>query len=359
MLQRDSPLYIDPYFAVTSTPWLWRFWRHCNSRDFRRGLEAVGNLNRRTLALYDEWRADGVQFEMHRDGLLFVFLSSQALERSFGEFTQLQQLGLSEPLRLDRAGVREMEPRLAASLAGGIWVRQEGHVRPESVCAGLVRRLQELGGEVRTGVEVTGVTRRGSRALALETSTGTVAGEAFVLAAGAWSGRLARRFGFSLPVEAGKGYSVTIGQATAVPARPLYLYEARVGMSPFGQTVRLGGTLELSGINTRLVPGRVAAIRRAASEYLPGSERGATQSEWVGMRPLAPDGLPVIGRAPGWDNLYVATAHGMLGVTLAPVTGWAIAELASGSQSSVDLEPFDPIRFAGSTHGAGRNGTTD
>ena len=103
--------------------------------------------------------------------------------------------------------------------------------------------------------------------------------------------------------------------------------------------------MELSGVNTRIVPARVAAIRRAAARYFPGSERGTAQAEWTGMRPLTPDGLPAIGRAPGCDNLFVATGHAMLGVTMAPVTALAVAELVTGAPSSFDLRPFDPGRF--------------
>src|SRR5439155_13849074 len=140
----------------------------------------------------------------------------------------------------------------------------------------------------------------------------------------------------------GKGYSVTVTGSSARPARPLYLSEVRVGVSPFEGALRLGGTMELSGINTRIVPSRVAAIRRAAARYFPGSERGSVQEEWTGMRPLTPDGLPAIGRAPGCDNLFVATGHAMLGVTMAPVTALAVAELVTGGPGSFDLKPFDP-----------------
>ncbi len=345
MLYRDSPLYIDPRFAVRSVVWLWRFWRHCNARDFHHGLEAVGDLHRHTLALYDAFRADGVRFELHRDGLLFVFLAAPQLERSLAGFEAVRAPGRPAPLRLDRAGLLALQPGLAERVIGGILIPDEAHARPETVCAGLVRRLGELGVDVLSRTEVLGVMQRGGRVFAVETSSGMLEGDSFVLAAGAGSGRLARRFGFSLPIEAGKGYTVTMTQPDCRPVRPTYLYEMRVGISPFDGALRLGGTMELSGFNSRINPGRVAAIRRAAGRYLPGSERGATGLEWTGMRPLTPDGLPVIGRAPGFDNLLVATGHAMHGVGLAPVTGLAIAELVGGTKSSFDLRPFDPARF--------------
>jgi D-amino-acid dehydrogenase len=347
MLKPDSPLYIDPRFAVRSARWLWHFWRRCNARDFERGLEALGALNRHTLELFDALSADGVRFEMHGDGLLFVFLSLAGLETSVAEFEHLRILGLSRFERFDRDGTRALEPRVSPEVAGSLLVRDDRHVRPETLCAGLLQRLKELGGEVRSGAEVVGALRRGARVTGVETSAGILDADAIVLAAGAWSGRLARRLGFRLPVEPGKGYSVTIAQPAIRLARPLYLSEVRVGVSPFEGALRFGGTMELSGINTRIRPARVAAIRRAAAKYVPGSGDGTAQAEWTGMRPLTPDGLPAIGRAPGLDNLFVATGHAMLGVTMAPVTGLAVAELVTGSRRSFDLKPFDPARFEG------------
>jgi D-amino-acid dehydrogenase len=346
MLKRDSPLYIDPRFALTSPGWLWRFWRHCNPRDYARGLAAVAALNQRTFELYDQLEADGVRFEMRREGLLFAFLTANGLESTIASFARLTALGLSPVRRMSRDEVIAMEPALSPRVHGGAWVTEEGYVRPETLCAGLVVRLRELGCEIRSGVEVTGAARNGAgRLVAVRTTAGEVAGDGFVIAAGAWSGRLARHFGFSLPVEAGKGYSVTITEPTARVSRPLYLHEPHVGLSPYRGALRIGGTMELSGLNTRLVPARIAAIRRAAAAYVPDCQRGGAQVEWTGMRPLTPDGLPAIGRAPGWDNLYLATGHAMLGVTLAAVTGLAVAELLTRGTSSFDLSPFDPGRW--------------
>lgn len=345
MLRRDSPLYIDPAFALSSAGWLWRFWRHCNERDYHHGMEAIGAMNAHSLRLYSELRADGVQFEMHEDGMLFAFHSVPAADRYFAEFRALADKGLARPRRLDREQALAAEPRLAPGVLGGVLVEGDRHVRPETVCAGLVARLQELGGEVRAGAAVTGIDRRQSLVRGVLTEHGALEADAVVLAAGSWSGPLARRFGFSLPVQPGKGYSVTVTAPEVVPSRPVYCSELRVGISPYRGALRLGGTMELSGLNERIRPERVAAIRRAAARYLPGADRGTAVVEWTGMRPLTPDGLPAIGHAPGFENLFVATGHGMLGMTMGPVTGLALAELITGETGNFDLKPFDPHRF--------------
>ena len=345
MLQRDGPLFIDPRFAISSASWLWNFWRHCNARDYQHGLEAMAALNGTTFALFDALRQDGVDFEMHRNGLLFLFLSREAQTKALAEFERLAALGVASPRNLEQAALHDLQPGLAAEVRGGILIEGEGHVRPETLTRGLAKRLLEMGCQVQGRVEVESLARHGGTIVAARTPHGLIEGDAFVLASGVWSAALAKRMGFSLPIRSGRGYSVTINGPTVTYTRAMYLYEKRVGISPFEGATRIGGTMELSRINAKMRPGRVAAIRRAAARYVPGSEKGGTRTEWSGARPLTPDGLPAIGRAPGFDNVFVATGHAMLGITLAPVTGAAIAELVTGTTSSYDLAPFDPGRF--------------
>ncbi len=178
------------------------------------------------------------------------------------------------------------------------------------------------------------------------TTGGEVPGDRFLIAGGAWSASLARMAGFHLPVQCGKGYSVTVTEPAVRLRRPLYLGEAKLGATPFRNALRIAGTMELTGINEALDPRRIDAIRASADQFLVGWRQGKSEEEWAGMRPVTPDGLPAIGRAPGYDNLYVATGHAVLGVTLAPATGVAMAELIHSGKTDVDLRPFDPNRFS-------------
>jgi D-amino-acid dehydrogenase len=345
MLSRDSPVYIKPRADIEFLSWLWDFWRHCNVRDYRAGLAAVAGLNARTMALFDALAADGVEFEMHRAGVLFVFLDRGAMGHILSELDRTRVFGFGHSRALSGDDVHDLEPALSRGVVGGILLEQERHVRPETLTAGLVGRLRGLGVEIRTGVAVTGLARRGAALTGVETTGGVLQAETFLIAAGAWSGSLARWAGLRLPLEAGKGYSITIARPAAQLRYPVYLEEARIACSNFTGALRLAGTMELSGVNSNVDSRRLAAMRRAADRYLGDWQRGDGQVEWMGMRPVTPDGLPVMGRMPGWDNLYIATGHAMLGVTLAPATGVAIAELICTGRSSVDLAAFDPARF--------------
>lgn len=354
MLRSDSPLYIRPAAVPALAPWLYRFWRHCNPRDYEAGMEALAGLNRRTMALYDALAADGVSFEMRRAELLLVFLERRNAEHLLAGLAPLERLGYPAPRLLDKDELRDVQPGLAADAAAGILAPGERLVRPESLLQGLRERLAALEAEMMLNAQVTGFRRRGAQVTAVETGAGAIEADQVLVAAGAWSGGVCAKLGLPLPVQAGKGYSLTYERGAGPgagagpgggPRRMLYLYEVRVAYSPFASGFRLAGTMELSGINQRLEPRRVEAIRLGAARFLGGAGLDGEGRPWVGMRPITPDGLPLLGRLPGTDNAFVATGHGMLGVTLAPATAAAVADLMTGREPGTELRPFDPGRF--------------
>ena len=345
MLNPDSPLYIAPSAVPGMARWLWRFWRYCNPTDFLKGLHAVARLNRGTLAAFDRLEKDGVSFDLYRQGLLFAFTDQSYMEKVLHEFDYYRDYGYVMPEPLGAAQIRALEPALSNWVTTGFHVKEEYHVRPETLSAGYAKALAAAGVEIRTGVTVWGAVRSGDQARGIETSAGVIEGDEILVAAGAASGQVVEHFGVTLPVQAGKGYSITIESGGPALQRPLYLGGARIGCTPFGGGVRFAGTMEMSGINTVMDRRRILGIRKGIARYL-AAPIGPTQgTEWVGMRPLTPDGLPMLGRVPGYQNLFVATGHAMLGITLAPVTGDVMADLIAGTGSAVDLAPFEPGRF--------------
>lgn len=345
MLRGDSPLYIKPRLDPALVRWLALFWRRCNARDYAAGLAATMELNRRTMPLFDELRANGVDFEMHADGLLMVYRSVAEMEHDRSGLELLSPFGLV-PEVLDGDRVRDEEPALVDDVVGGFLFADERHVRPDDLAAGLVAHLSARGVDIRSGTAVQGFERSGQRLTLVRTADGPVTADVVLISAGAWTPAVARLAGVRVPIEAGKGYSLDYVPPPFPVRRPLYLHGTRVAVTPLDGLVRLAGTMELSGVNERLVPTRVAAIARAGARYLRGwPATPGTARAWTGMRPLTPDGLPVIGFAPGFRNLAVASGHAMLGVTLGPATGEAVAELLTTGNVPPVLEPFDLARF--------------
>jgi D-amino-acid dehydrogenase len=188
----------------------------------------------------------------------------------------------------------------------------------------------------------------GTRASVL-TSRGEISAGQVVIAAGSWSPRIAAGLDLRLPVQAAKGYSITFSSPSWRPRRPVNLGEARAVATPLPHGVRIGGTLELAGLDRSITVRRVQAILEGAARVVPGArfDAGAADAEvWHGLRPLSPDTLPIIGRPRAHPNVVLATAHGTLGVSLGPATGEAVAALIGGSRPAVDLHPYRPDRFA-------------
>jgi D-amino-acid dehydrogenase len=351
MVRRDSPVYIRPSADPRFLSFLLGMWRHSNSRDQRAGFEAHLQLARDTARVLDEYRHDGIDFEMHRAGLLMAFAEKAGLEHHRGNLDLVRRFGL-EPQVLVGDEVRAHEPLLSDRVHGGIFFPHERHLDPRALVQGLHKRLLELGVRIVENEPATGVTltersaarRRNRRVSALVTSTALHEGDTFVLAAGAWTGRLSAAFGHRLPVRPGKGYSIDV---LPVPLRgATNLSDAKVAVTPFTDRLRLAGTMEFAGLDENVNDLRVRAILRAPAVYLRDWEppSGPIQPR-AGMRPMTPDGLAVIGRLPGTENVFVSSGHGMLGVTLAAGSARALTELVVSGVAPPQLAPFDPARF--------------
>jgi D-amino-acid dehydrogenase len=325
MLNPASPFLVRPRLDPAFMAWCLRFARNATAARYEAGAKAVLALNEPTLRLFDALRDAGVEFEMHETGLTFVGLDDEHVGEEWRVMSQLVDFGYTGKIELlDSRAVRAFEPSLTSAVAGAVHAVEERHVQPQTLTAGLARWLDEAGVAIRDNVDVVGLEPNGA-GWRVRTSTGPIEADRVVVAAGIWSRALLEKLGTRIPLEAAKGYSVTTPTQTG-PRHALMLLEAKVGVSPFEGSVRLAGTLELAGEDLSLNPRRVAAIGEAAGRYLDGiPTTGGTT--WAGLRQLAPDGLPVIGRVPSAPGVFVATGHGMLGITLAPATAHALTPL--------------------------------
>lgn len=346
MLRPDSPLYVKPSVVPGMLGWLLEFWRHCNVEKYEQGRSALGMLNRLSLRDFDRLAEQGLDFEMHSAGLLYVFRTEEALRAYLDDLAHWEEFGASEPKRLTPDEARELEPALRPEIIGGLLVESERHVRPEKLLSAAEQWLRANGADMRAHTEVADLVIQDGRVTGVRVKGGDVIeGDEVLLATGAEAASLAARAGFELPMQAGKGYSLTIRNPKLKLGRSMYLVEGRVALAPYDGALRLAGTMELSGINTNLYEERIAGIRKSAGLYLTDWSDGDEIIPWVGMRPMLPDGLPAIGRAPTIPNFYIASGHAMLGVTLGPTTAALIADLMTKGQTEIDLTPFDPARF--------------
>lgn len=344
MVHRDSPLYVRPSLDPRFLRFMLAMARRCNRADFRAAFRANLALATETITLLDAYEADGAQFEMHRDGLIMAFARGEALHHHSVNLDISAAHGL-DPQLLTGPELAEREPALDPSLAGGIVFPHERHVRPDSLVRALAERCRALGAQVMEHCPVTTVDRREHRVRSIGTAAGPVEADQFLLATGAYSRPLARLFGVSLPVRPGKGYGVDYTPAPVPLKAIVNLTDARVAVTPLDGTLRLCGTMEFAGLDTNVNQARVDAIRRAASRYFGGWSDPVPGPAWAGARPMTPDGMPIIGELPGTDNGWVATGHGMLGLTMGPATGRAVAEAIHAGSSPELLRSFSARRF--------------
>jgi D-amino-acid dehydrogenase len=344
LVNPSGPLWIRPTLSPALLHWIARFLVSCRRPAYLRGLRALQEAAALAGPAYDRLAERGVELELHDDPLLYPAFDRKELEGLWRVSEQLRAAGAAHPLeRLTAGEVTALEPALGDGVVGGVLARGERRVRPESLTAGLHRRLVASGAEVVEGAPVTGLARDGYRWLA-RTPARTLPADAVVLANGVGSARLLSRLAVLLPIAAAKGYSRTYPLDPTGPRRALYLEGPKVAISVFAGAVRVSGTLELGARSLAFSPRRLAAITAAAQRAMPRWRPAGAPSDWAGMRSLSPDGLPYIGPVPGLDGLHVATAHATLGITLAPATGELVADALLARTSRAPA--FDPARAA-------------
>ena len=339
-----GPLWIRPTLSPAMLDWVARFIVSCRASVYRRGLIALQAAAARAGASFDRLRERGVEFEYHHEALLYPAFSHAELGHLHGVAAELRDAG--EPgnvIRASGAELRQLEPALSHRAVGGLIAQGEHRVRPESLTYGLRQRLTDRGAEVIENAAVTRL-QRGADKWVVHTTTGEVAVETVVLAAGTATSDLLGPHGVHLPLAAAKGYSRTFARNDSGPSQPLYLEEPKVAVSVYDGGVRVSGTLELGAQTLALSARRLEAITTAAKRALPGWRLPAVAHDWAGMRSMSPDGLPYIGVLPGLDGLHVATGHATLGITLAPLTGELLAELILRGTKDPLLKAFDPAR---------------
>lgn len=345
LLKRDAPFRVQPRFDPALWNWLWRFARRCTTSQMlaaAAGIQALLNSSRR---LYDEFLSEeSVDCEWQTKGLLFVFQTAHAMQHYATTDKLLTEKFNVPARRFDGAALTELEPALKPGLAGGWLYESDAHLRPDRLMAAWKQVLVARGVTIRERCEFLGFAKSGSTAGAARTSQGEISAEAFVVATGAWTPRLAKELGGPITIQPGKGYSLTMPRPARCPQHPLILEEHRVAVTPFRSGYRLGSTMEFAGYDGTLNPRRLDLLRRGASHYLYEPYSEPVEEEWFGWRPMTCDGLPLIGKCRNVANAWIAAGHNMLGLSMAPATGKLVAELICGEVPHLDPKPYDVAR---------------
>ncbi len=349
MWNPQSPFYIKPRLNGDLIGWALKFWQAASPKHVQQSSPVLRDLNLASRACYEAIAAlPGMAFGLEKKGLLMLCRTQKMLDEEAHGAEKARTLGLPAEV-LDPAAAAAVDPGARMNIAGAVYYPRDCHLTPDRFMAALWADCQVRGVRFLPGTEVTGWTRAGGKLQAVRTSVGAVEGDHFVLAGGAWSAEAIGPLGLKLPMQAGKGYSLTLSHPRQLPEVCSILTEARVAVTPMQGRLRVGGTMEIAGLNSTISRNRVQGIIRALPQYYPdfAAEDFAGIEPWVGLRPCPPDGMPYLGRTGAAENLIVATGHSMMGLSLAPITGQIVARLLARESPGHPLALLSPDRYAG------------
>jgi D-amino-acid dehydrogenase len=345
MFKKDAPLLIKPRLDPGLAKWLMKFVLHCNQKDILISAKGCAAIMKSAIELYQGLIIEeALDCDWEVKGALHIFKSRKEFE-NYGSADGLKKKFGVDETSLDRKSLLKQEPAVGDDVEGAWFSGHTAQVRPDDLMKELKRVLVRKGVEIIEKTEVTGFKSKNNEAIAAVTEKEHFPADHFVVATGAWAPMLNHALGCKLPIQPGKGYSVTMPRPQNTPSIPCFFQETGVVMTPWQREIRLGGTMEFAGYDESLNPVRIDALLNAAQSYLRDVKFIDTQDKWCGWRPMTCDGLPIIDRSPSLENVVIAVGHNMLGLTMAPETGKLVSEIISGEVPQVDPYPYRISRF--------------
>jgi D-amino-acid dehydrogenase len=345
MFDPDSAIYLKPRWDPVLWAWLGRFALRCRRAQMMRAAAARHAFLSSSMSLYRQLLADeSLEVEWQDRGLLLIFKSHHELAAHDKVATFVRaEFGIETTL-IDARQLADMEPALRPGAAGAWHYPDDSHLRPDRLLAALVTVLRKRSVEIVEDTQVTSFEFDGDRARSVRTSAGAMEAEAFVLATGAQAPVFQSQLGCRIPIQPGKGYSITMPPPAVAPRTPIIFEEHHVAITPWASGIRIGSTMEFTGYDNAINRRRIELFKRVAAECLVEPPTGPVE-EWCGWRPMTYDDLPCIGPAPRVKNVIVAAGHGMVGMATGPASGKLAAELVASEKPHVDPEPYSLARF--------------
>lgn len=347
MLSSSSPFYIKPRLDMDFIKWAWHFYKNSTAENVKRSVPHLNNILQLSRQLINDMRDElGDSFDMETKGCFMMCQGKKALEHEFHLADDAEKLGLVVD-RLHAAEVQALEPDVELNVAGAVLFRDDCHFNPGKLMLLLKENLAKKGVQFKLNNTVTGFEKTGTTVTAVITDKEKISGDNFVIATGSWIPGVCKMLGIKLLLQPGKGYSYTYDHVEKNIRYPAILVDGRCAITPWGHSLRIGGTMELSGINNKVLVKRMQGIYDSAKSFYPGLQIDfpPTGKIWNGLRPVTPDGLPYIDRTKEYNNVIVAGGHAMLGISQGTGTGLVVSQLVKNKKTEIDIEAFKLYRF--------------
>jgi len=346
MFNSASPFYMKPRLDTDFLKWSWYFHKSSTLAKVEKAIPLIKDINLISRQLFTDIKNSGDlgDFQLERKGLLMLYKTEASYlhEKKVAERVNFEGLEVSD---LNKSELHKLEPNVNIEAEGAIHYECDGHTTPTEIMPKLLIYLKQQGVVIKTNEEVLDIKTSGTIIKEIITDKDSYRPDEVVLAAGSWSGNLAKKLNLKLSLQGGKGYSINVARETGISV-PAILMESKMAVTPMNGFTRFAGTMEFSGNNDVVRKERVHAIANGAHSFYPDIEINDTEINAVktGLRPVSPDGLPYIGKSSKFTNLTIATGHAMMGWSLGPATGKLVAELLSDTKPSMNLTAFSPER---------------
>jgi len=347
MLSASSPFYIKPRLNLDLMKWGYHFWKSSTAETVEKNSPHLNNILQFSRKLVDDLRNDiGDTFSMETIGCLMMCKQQKTLDHEFHLADDAEIFGLKVD-RLLKDQVQALEPDVEIDVAGAVLFKDDCHFNPGKMMLALKSYLDSKGVTFQLNTTVTGFEKANKKITAVITDKGKFSCEQIIVATGSWLPVIAKMMGISLLLQPGKGYSYTYPFVEKNIKYPAILVDGRCAITPWGNELRIGGTMELSGINNSVLVKRMEGIYNSATNFYPGLKIDfpPTDKIWNGLRPVTPDGLPYIGRHSAYDNVIIAGGHAMLGISEGTGTGKLVTEIVQRKTTSIDIKAFKVERF--------------
>jgi D-amino-acid dehydrogenase len=346
MMQRNSPFAIKPRLSLEALRWFYKFARRCNRRDMLAAAEGIHAILQSSTQLYHQLVAEKeLDCEWQERGNVFVFET----QKGFEEFARTDKLLREEfgvgATAYPRDELIKLEPAIKPVVAGGWFYDVDCHLRPDKLMSSLRANLENRGVQFIENTEVKSILRENGRAKAVVAGSGEIAADHFIIATGAWTPFLNRELGCKIPIQPGKGYSITMPAPKRMPKIPIIFEDTHVAITPMEIKYRIGSTMEFVGYNESIHPRRLSLLRASAERYLHDPMCEPIEEAWFGWRPMTWDSKPIIDRSPAMKNVWICAGHSMLGISCATGSGQLIRELVLDEKPHIDPAHYSISRF--------------
>lgn len=328
MFKSKSPFYIRPRLNAGLVQWLWQFMQSANETHARNAAPVLKALHEESRSIYKTWSAQpGFDFDLQEKGILMLFQTVKAEKDELETAEKAQSIGIDAHVLNDEQ-LKRIDPTTSFTVRGAVHYPGDATFSPDVFMQKMITFLKNEGVEFIQQTEIIGLNDFGNEGCELKSKNGQILkAKNVIIANGAWSGRLMKSLHVNLPMQGGKGYSMTIEKPNVAPSVPSLLHEARVSLTPMGDRIRIGGTLEISGWDDKIREAKIKWILEALPMYYPEMKINRPEKIWYGYRPCTPDGMPYIGRINPRSSIIMATGHSMMGISLAPATGRWVGDI--------------------------------